>query len=208
MKKNVARIQKWLDRMSSACEGKKWDSALIEADCLSAEVRKTREEILDSARCEREAKPKYVGGRRLFVAVRTASVAFVIVLAASLPSALEADKPWQPAVKTVYVKEDRLSWVTPEEEELLLSLRSEISRSELVMAGAAARTQANAPKGTVYGNARSSVTVKKEAVSDGSETATLEKRIANGVTNEDLATLVQIGEKALRGSSPAIKVID
>lgn len=207
MKKNIARIQRWLDRMSSACEGHKWDSALIEADCLSAEVRKTREEILDSARGERKEKTYSDGRRRLFMALRTASVSFAIILAASLPSALEADKPLVSTAKTVQAKEDRLSWVTPEEEALLLSLRSEMSKGDLITAGAAAKTQARKPDGAAPGNAVNAAADKAQP--DGAqEKAKNEKKAANGVMQEDLTALVQIGEKALRGSSPAVKIIN
>lgn len=207
MKKNVARIQRWLDRMSSACEGHKWDSALIEADCLSAEVRKTREEILDSARGERKEKTWSGGRRRLFMALRTASVSFAIILAASLPAALEADKPLTSAVQTASVKEDRLSWVTPEEEALLLSLRSEMSKGDLITAGAAAKTQARKPDGAASGNARNG-SLNEARQGGGQEKARKETVAANGVTQEDLTALVQIGEKALRGNSPAVEIIN
>lgn len=207
MKKNIARIQRWLDRMSSACEGHKWDSALIEADCLSAEIRKTREEILDSARGERKEKAWPDGRRRLFMALRTASVSFAIILAASLPSALEADKPQISAAETVYVKEDRLSWVTPEEEILLLTLRSEMSKGDLITAGAAANTQARKNGGAATENARNSSESEAQP-GGGQERARKETVAANSVTPDDLAALVQIGEKALRGNSPAVKIIN
>lgn len=207
MKKNIARIQRWLDRMSSACEGNKWDSALIEADCLSAEVRKTREEILDSARCERSERARPYGRWRLLHALRIASVSFAIILAASLPSALEADKPLIPSVTNVYAKDDRLSWVTPEEEALLLTLRSEMSRGGLITAGAAAKTQARKSGGAAPENIQNGA--GNEVRPGGAqEKARNEKTAANSVTHEDLAALVQIGEKALRGSSPAVKIIN
>lgn len=207
MKKNVARIQRWLDRMSSACEGHKWDSALIEADCLSAEVRKTREQILDSARGERREKTWSDGRRRLFLALRTASVSFAIILAASLPSALEADKPLMPAVKTVYVKEDRLNWVTPEEEALLLTLRSEMAKGDLIAAGASAKTRAR-KRDDVSSEKTGNSAIRDTRQGGGQEKARNEKTAANSVTNEDLTALVQIGEKALRGSSPAVEIIN
>lgn len=209
MKKNIARLQRWLDRLSSACDGSKWDSALIEADCLSAEIRKTREEILDSACRVFAEKPVSHCKRRIFTAMRAVSVAFFIVLAASLPSALEADKSGQQAVKTVYIKDDRLSWVTPEEESLLLELRSEMSKGDLIAAGAAAKSQTKVNNEVAYTNAKGTTnSTRKKVSSDGSETVKRENKAASGVTDEDLTTLVQIGEKALRGSSPAIKIIN
>lgn len=206
MNKNIARIQKWLDRMSGACGEQKWASALIEADCLSAEVRKTREEILGVVRSAQAEKPTFQGRHRLFAVGRTASVAFAIVLAASLPLALEADRPWQPSVKTVYVQEDRLSWVTPEEESLLLSLRSEMSKGELITAGAAAKTQMKTQNRIVSKNTGG--TIKKIAASGGAVMPSPDARAVDTVINGDLTALVQIGEKALRENSRAIKIIN
>lgn len=194
MKKNISRIQRWLDRLSSACESEKWDSALIEADCLSAEVRRTRERLC-SVVCVGE-KTGRLNPHGLFVILRTAGVALVIVLAASLPSAVEADKPWAVTnTKTVYVKEDRLSWVTPEEEELLLTLRSELLKSDLAVAA-----RAPAPKQSVSKSAR----WKKKLTVDAPDG----KKQVEPVTNEDLMALIQIGEKALLGNSPAIEIIN
>lgn len=202
MKKNIERIQRWLDRLSCACEKDRWDSALIEADCLSAEVGKTREEIWSAVTGVREEKRSAFSGRQMFMVVRTASVALVIVFAASLPLAREADKPWTAATNTVNIKEDRLSWVTPEEEELLLTLRAEMSRVDM----AAAETAASARRAPTTKNTAGA---GGRAPSDnGAKITRAETKAANGINNEDLAALVQIGEKALRGNTPAIKVIN
>lgn len=204
MKKNITRMQRWLDRLSCASEKKKWNSALIEADCLHAELRKTREDILNEARNEAIAVKKTAMGRhRVFVAVRASVVAVLIVCSASLPSAVEADRPW-PVVgtKTVYVKEDRLSWVTPEEEELLLTLRSEMSKSDLVTANIAAKTQRVAvasPKNISRADGKGTTNVSNAATGNTAPA---------GVDNEDLLALIQIGEKALRGDTRAITIIN
>lgn len=200
MKRNMTRIRRWLDRLSSACENERWDSALVEADCLSAEVRQAREKIWTAAQNHRIEKRRMIGRHQLFVVVRTAGAALLIVFAASLPSAIEADKLWDVvSTKTVYVKEDRLSWVTPEEEELLLVLRAEMSKSSLAAAGAAAKVQPAAAKSRLVPGT-DAVTNAKSAVTDNKGT--------NDVSNEDLLALVQIGEKALRENAPAIKIIN
>lgn len=204
MKKNTQRIRRWLDRLSSACESEKWDSALIEADCLSAEVRQTREKICDAANNRNMMKRSLIGRRQVFMVTRTTVAALLIVFAASLPSAIEADRPWSATndTKTTYVKEDSLSWVTPEEE-LLLVLRSEMSRSSLTIAGAAANIQS---KGTdVVKNNQVQSTV---GASDSSGQTRGEKKEAADMNNEELMALVQIGERALRGNAPAVTIIN
>lgn len=204
MKKNITRMQRWLDRLSCACEKGKWNSALIEADCLHAELRKTRGEILNEARNEAIAVKKTSLGRyRVFAVVRASAVAVLIVCSASLPSALEADRSFHVVgTKTVYVKEDRLSWVTPEEEELLLILRSEMSKSDLATANIAAKNQRAA-----------GVSPPNISRADGKETTNVSKAATGniaqaGVDNEDLLALIQIGEKALRGDTRAIAIIN
>ena len=203
MKKNIDRIQRWLNRLSGACELEKWDSALFEADCLSAEVSKTRDEIWCAAQDEYTARKAPVNRRTVYLAARSAGVAMLIVFAASLPAAVEADRPWTAAhqTRTVYVKEDRLSWVTPEEEELLLVLRAEAARASVNAAEAAAKTQ-HARTAQVKKAPSRQVTASVNAASD-----TIDRKQPQGVTNEDLLALIQIGEKALRVSSPAITVI-
>lgn len=197
MKKNIKRIQRWLDRFSCACDNEKWDSALIEADCLSAEVSKAREAIWRAVLSTEKARRISFSRRGAFMAFRTVAVSLLIVFAASIPSALEADKPWNAAdtMKTIYVKEDRLSWVTPEEEELLLVLRAEMSKNSLTEAAIAAKTQ---PK---KDSARQEKAPAMQVGRAGKDTV-------GEVTNEDLLALVQIGEKALRGNTPAIKIIN
>ena len=49
MKQKTARLQRWLDRLTAACENHKWKSAVAEADCLSAELKQVREELWDQA---------------------------------------------------------------------------------------------------------------------------------------------------------------
>lgn len=204
MKKNITRIQRWLDRLSGACEKEKWNTALLEADCLHAELCKTREDILHEARNEVMATKKLAMGRhRLFMVARTSVVAMLIVCSASLPSAVEADRPWSSvSTNTIYVKDDRLSWVTPEEEELLLVLRSEMSKSDLTAANTAAKTQ-RAAKVSAPNNLRAAG-IKTTRVSN----ATTGNKAPGGVDNEDLLALIQIGEKALRGNARAITIIN
>lgn len=204
MKKNITRMQRWLDRLSGACEKEKWNSALLEADCLHAELSKTREDILNEARKEvLAAKEPAMGRRSLFMAARAAAVAVLIVCFASLPSAVEADRPWSAeSTHTVYVKDDRLSWVTPEEEELLLVLRSEMSKSDLTAANTAAKTQRTAeasPRNISRAAGKDTAKVSK---------TTAGNKAAGGVNNEDLLALIQIGEKALRGDARAITIIN
>jgi len=207
MKKNIDRIQRWLNRLSGVCELEKWDSALFEADCLSAEVSKARDEIWCAAQDEYAARKAPVNRRTVYLAARSTGVALLIVFAASLPAAVEADRPWTAThqTRTVYVKEDRLSWVTPEEEELLLVLRAEAARAGANAAEAAAKTQ-HAHTTQVAAQVKKvpprQVTASVNAASD-----TIDRKQPQGVTNEDLLALIQIGEKALRVSSPAITVI-
>ena len=56
MTNKTARLQRWLDRLTAACENKKWKSAVAGADRLSAELRMVRDELWEKA--EESVEPK------------------------------------------------------------------------------------------------------------------------------------------------------
>lgn len=206
MKKNVKRIQRWLDRLSGACEQEMWDSALIEADCLEAEVRKTRNELLGAAQGVQVREAPFLNRGAFSFAARSVGVAFLIVCSASVPSAIEADRPWtsvQPV--TARVAQDRLSWVTPEEEELLLVMRAEMAKDNLTTAAMAAK-QLPSPAPRAKKNETKPLAAEPETPT--AQPATVKQQPSQGISNEDLMALIRVGEKALKRSSPAIVVIN
>ena len=204
MKKKIARIERWLDRLSAACETKRWDSALVEADCLSAEVREIREDLNHMLENDGFETERIFSRSAVTMSIKSIGIALFIVLVSTIPLAVEAEKPWaaqavsKPANST---GQEMLAWVTPEEDELIRTLRTDLSgknalkQTEIVFLTPAKK--------------RASVQVKKENIAVSERPIAQEIRVKSeaGISAEDLQALFQIGEKALRGDTPAIKVI-
>lgn len=196
MNKKTARLQRWLDRLSVACDSRRWDSAVVEADCLSAEVRELRDDLWKMAVESPAPHARIFSRSAVTMTLRSAAIAMLIVMASTLPIAVEADRPWSaPTVATKAEKEtEHLGWVTQEEEELLHVLRTELNSAKPAAASAVkpAPARRNVAKQTPPAQLESAP--RKSSGAD--------------IRPEDLLSLIQAGEKALRGGEPAIRVIE
>ncbi|MDO5563169.1 MAG: hypothetical protein Q4F74_06110 [Synergistaceae bacterium] len=198
MKKRIARIQRWLNRLAAACENKKWDSAIAEVDCLSAEVRDMREAISDDMVSEPQERSAPVWGlKQSVLCLKVLAVALLIVMSTTLPLAIEADKPFSADVATAGKEksQENLHWVTQEELELLQVLRADMSQ----------RNNNN----NSMGLAPKSLPVRTSARNSRAGGAVKQEKPAKKTfwAKEDILALVQVGEKALRGESSAIIVV-
>ena len=205
MKKKISRIQRWLDRLSAACDKERWDSALVEADCLSAEVREIREDLAHMLENEQTSTAAIFSGSAVTMSIRSIGIALFIVMVSTIPLAVESERPWTPQAVSVPLHnngEEVLAWVTREEDELLRTLREDLSGQNIGRTAAQGIFSAPAKKGTVARTPEKEIIVsEKPAVRESSV------RSEAGISAEDLLALLQIGEKALRGDTPAIKVI-
>ena len=204
MKKKIARIERWLNRLSAACETKRWDSALVEADCLSAEVREIREDLTHMLENDAIETERIFSRSAVTMSIKSIGIALLIVLVSTIPLAVEADKPWAAQAVSKPAKsapQEMLAWVTPEEDELIRTLRADLSGKNAVKQTESVFL-APAKK-------RASLQVKKESIVFPEIPITQNIRVKPDVaiSAEDLLALIQIGEKALRGDTPAIKVI-
>ncbi|MDD4839029.1 MAG: hypothetical protein PHX99_07500 [Synergistaceae bacterium] len=205
MKKKISRIQRWLDRLSTACETGRWDSALVEADCLSAEVREIREDLTQKLENDHAAAVNIFSRSAVTMSIKSVGIALFIVLVSTIPLAVESERPWTAQTDTKAAQgtgDEILAWVTREEDELLRTLRSDLSGQN----AGAIQTESvfSAPV-----KKRTSAQAKREivVVSEIPAVRNIPVRSEAGISAEDLMALLQIGEKALRGDTPAIKVI-
>ena len=205
MKKKISRIQRWLDRLSAACEKDRWDSALVEADCLSAEVREIREDLTRILENEQTSPSDILSRSAVAMSLRSIGIALFIVLVSTIPLAVESERPWSAQYASGPAKnsrEEMLTWVTREEDELIRTLRTDLSGQNAGNTETANVFYPPLKKMTASG-------VKKDnvAVSEKPSVREISVRSEVGISAEDLLALLQIGEKALRGDAPAIKVI-
>ena len=205
MKKKISRIQRWLDRLSTACDTGRWDSALVEADCLSAEVREIREDLTLKLENDHAAARGILSRSAVTMSIKSVGIALFIVMVSTLPLAVESERPRtaQNVSKPAQSNgEEILTWVTREEDELIRTLRADLSGQNAGTAQTESVFSAPVKK-------RASAQVKKEntEISEMPTVRNTPERSETGISAEDLLALVQIGEKALRGDTPAIKVI-
>ena len=204
MKQKTARLQRWLDRLTAACENHKWKSAVAEADCLSAELEQVREELWDQAENETAARPVcFRFGARAFLGAKSLGIAIVIICLSTFPIAVESGNPQRVAALSTGAENrfDEFAFVTTEEKELLQLLRKNLNESNIAI-----KTAENKSPGS-----KSSFTAKvveKPAAQTFAERPTVKQRAENKIKAEDLLTLIQIGEKSLRGGEPAIKIVN
>lgn len=205
MKKKISRIQRWLDRLSTACETGRWDSALVEADCLSAEVREIREDLTEKLENGNVATAYIFSRSTVAMSIKSVGIALFIVLVSTIPLAVESERPSAAQSASAPVQtsgREMLAWVTREEDELIRILRADLSgqNAELIQPEKVF---------SVPTKKRTSVQGKNEniVVSEIPALRNIPVRSEAGISAEDLLALVQIGEKAIRGDAPAIRVI-
>ena len=205
MKKRIIRLRRWLDRLSVASENKHWDSAIAAADCLNAETREIRDELcgMFTEETKRFAFHKFITGLPMYI--KTIGIALIIVMLSSMPIAIEPEKQLN-AVSKLPVESNKnvknLNWLTKEEDELLSVFRSDFTESsQMSLASASSEKVANTKK--------IKRVTKKTTVTDAENIPQELKSntVAKSIAQEDLLTLIQVGEKALRGDSFGIKVV-
>lgn len=204
MKQKITRLQRWLDRLAAACESRKWNSAVAEADCLSAELKQVREELWEEAEAENVKVPLSVrAGNMVFSGAKSFAVAIIIICLTTLPIAVESGIPSMSAsLPSVSAgRSEEFAIVTSEEKELLTMLRRSLNDSNVAVRAAEIRSPDSK-------RAFSSVPVQKRVNAPAAPAQARPKAENNKIKPEDLLTLVQIGEKSLRGGEPAIKIVN
>ena len=200
MTNKTARLQRWLDRLTAACENKKWKSAVAEADCLSAELRMVRDELWEKAEESVEPKRSFNFRTCASFGARSFGIAMAIVCLCTFPIAVESGKPQNIAALPTGAenKFEEFTLVTAEEKELLQMLRANLKESNVAIR----KAEKEAPAAKRKLTAR----MVERQITDVPEKALAQR--ADRIKPEELLTLIQIGEKSLRGDTPAIKIIN
>lgn len=212
MVNKISRLQRWLDRLGAACDSKHWDAAVVEADCLSAEVREVREELWKLAMEEPSAAGRIFSREGMAMSFKSVVIAMLIVMFSTLPIAVESEKPWSQAgsVAQKELPSAHLSWVTNDEDELLQVLRAGLNAGNPSANMALNPAFAAAPPALKKNAARNTAVQKTAVQTPGVRAAITAKPLGKteaSLTQEDMLALIQVGEKALRGGEPAIKVM-
>lgn len=210
MKQKTIRLQRWLDRLTAACDSRRWKSAVAEADCLSAELKQVREELWKEAENETVKTPFSVrAGDAVFFGARSVVIALLIICLTTIPISVESGK-LSPSVPRTFSSVPAGNYgefaiVTTEEKELITMLRRSLNDSN-VAAVRAAEVRPQAPKKAPVPAVRAAVRELPAKVPV--QQAQVPQKPENRIKTEELLTLIQIGEKNLRGGEPAIRIIN
>jgi len=218
--KRLSRIERWLKRCAAACRCGSWNSALMEVECMEAEAKGFREELWSIAAEEAEGRVRRPIRARIFTALRVSALASVLVLSAGLPLATEQDAPRAGFGFTG----NSVAVLTGTEGDILDALRESLSNrnaARVVLtisreeddslsaqpAGAAAasvrpaRAIAAAPA-KADGPASAQTTKNSESRQESAGRAS-----AREPSVEEVISLIQVGQRALRISEPAVRIL-
>jgi len=196
MEKKIARLRRWLDRLACACENRRWDFAIAEADCLAAEVKNVREDIASLLAAQDMPRRGLFLSGSVGISLRSALLSILMLFALCAPIAVDSDRPFEARSAPVLpdVSDEHLSWVTDEEDRLIKALRSDLNNNNPSAIMFAAKPKAR------------NMTAKLAQPRVQGEPAAAAAQDEN-LAPEEMLALVQAGERALHGKDPVIKVI-
>lgn len=228
--KRLLRIERWLKRCMVACRCASWSSALMEIECMEAETREFRDDLWKIAESEAVGKPRQSLRSMVAANARVVVLAMVFVMSIGFPLSVDQDRPFQA------FSGESIALLTSTESDILDALRESLSehntgRVVLTLDRSEIASASYAPRGAAVANDEAN-----PAVSGKNRDAMAEKTISasrNGVSDpakqssppkepapvkktageprepsvEDVISLIQVGQRALRTSEPAVKVL-
>lgn len=205
MEKKIRKVQKWLERCVLACRSGSWENALAEMECANAEMEMARKDLW--ARVSQEGMHGNKGVITLFPdLVLAGGLALLLVLFTAVPVSRLHISAFIPSTDD---RDLKVEFVNSEEEVILQALRRSLSEngfretvftdsSQSDMSGRSEMTRDGMEQVHAVPDPVSSVKVMAQMPVNKNEQTDLDM--------ERLITLVQVGEKALRESGPAIEI--
>jgi hypothetical protein len=208
--RRLGRIERWLRRCVEACRCGALGAAIMEIECMEAETREFRRELWEKARDEAAAVRPRPLKKAVLSCVSVVSLSAVFVLAAGLPLSIEQDRPFRG------FQPESLAILTSTESDILNALRESLSsqnRGTVVLSvelpdedaeppitgAAAAETTAPAQRAPAV-KVLETRPVVTAAIPEPAETRPTP-------TVEEVLSLIQVGQRALRVSEPAVRIL-
>lgn len=159
-----------------------------------------RDELWEKAEESVEPKRSFNFRTCASFGVRSFGIAMAIVCLCTFPIAVESGKPQNIAALPTGAenKFEEFTLVTAEEKELLQMLRANLKESNVAIR--------KAEKEAPVAKRKLAARMVERQITDVPEKAPAQR--ADRIKPEELLTLIQIGEKSLRGDTPAIKIIN
>lgn len=197
MEKRLKRVQRWIDRCVEACRCKAWSSALAELECARAELDSASREIWEIAE---GSKTESGNGWSLVPKgslVHILAVTLFILLLAGAPTSTESFNQSRPVASE---PGPLVEWVTADEKVLLDNLRKSLA------GGASTASKGPAVSSVRSVNKGGSPIAAKPAAALQQQAAQVSPRVEAPVQPEDLLSLIQVGQRALRPDGEGLKI--
>lgn len=226
VEKKLSRIDRWLKRCAAACRCGSWNSALLEIECMEAETKGFREELWSIAAREAVGQVRRPLREKLFSSLRVVALASVMVMAIGFPLSMDQDAPFRG------FSNNSVALLTSTESDILDALRESLSnqnasrviltiertegeRPEKIQRGAAAAEdwpdRVPAARIPAVRNVKSPGPENLARAEEGKGTAAASPATqvvaAKEPSVEEVISLIQVGQRALRISEPAVKIL-
>ena len=197
MERRVTGIIRWLERCVKAYKNGAVESALMDAECARADMETLRDELwkkLEGRHCARSRRFKsFKAAEALFGAIG-------ILLITAAPLALPQDRLAKENRAEEYLT---LEWVTPDERELLSNVRK---RPEEPLALVVKPDEPVVPAVEVQTVSARIVEPAKRRSLELPPQRSEQKKPETNLTYDNILSLIETGERAMKNESPAIKV--
>ena len=211
MDRHLKRVERWLKRCIAACKCGSWSDALAEAECLEAETKGLREKLWSTVEDEASRVPDRGIVHSAFAMLKIAILSMVIVLSAVIPISLDPDS----GVLKFVPQRDSVVLLSSTESDIINALRESLSsgNSGRVVISVEIPEEASSTESD-RGAAMAAEKVKpapKNTVSPSVEypkaPAEQEVKAVRHPSADEVISLIQVGQRALRSSEPGVIVV-
>ena len=207
MDRHIKRVEKWLKRCITACKQGSWGDALAEAECLEAETKGLREKLWGAV----EHEVLGTGARSIvYTALKVVVLALAIVFSAVIPASLDSESgvlESAPQGESVFI-------LSSTESDIINALRENLSSGnsgrDFVPVEIPEEAPVAEPNGSVAMAAERSGPAPENIVPADAEPAPLveeEAQVARRPSADEVISLIQVGQRALRSSEPGVTIL-
>ena len=211
MDRHLKRVERWLKRCIAACKCGSWRDALVEAECLEAETKGLREKLWSAAEDEVLGVPEDSVAHSAFATLKIAILAVAMVLTAVIPISLDPES----GALQIAPQFESVALLSSTESDIISALRESLSSGnsgrvvisvempQEVTTTGPERGAALAAERTKPAPRNASALIVEYPQTPVEE----EAKAARRPSTEEVISLIQVGQRALRSSEPAVIVV-
>ena len=213
MDSHLKRVERWLKRCVVACKCGSWSDALAEAECLEAETKGLREKLWDAVEDEALGAPVRRMAYSTFSMLKIAILSMVMVLTAVIPISFDPES--ESGILEFLPQRESIVLLSSTESDIIDALRKSLSSGnsgKLVISVEIPEEAGTAESGR--GTAMAAERIKPapkntSAVSMGYPQGQVkeEEKTARRPSADEVISLIQVGQRALRSSEPGVVVV-